>query len=41
MDNNLQNIIETFDGIRKDNSKMIFSFLLTIIIIDMIVDFIY
>ena len=30
--------IETFDGIRKDNSKLIFSILLLIITLDVIVD---
>ena len=31
-------LIETFDGIRKDNSKIIFSILLLIITIDVIID---
>ena len=35
------NFIETFDGIRKDNSKIIFGILLSIIIIDMISDYFY
>jgi hypothetical protein len=37
----MNNFIETFDGIRKDNSKIIFSILLSIIIIDMITEFFY
>ena len=37
----MNNFIETFDGIRKDNSKIIFSILLSIIIIDVIMDFCY
>jgi len=36
MNYNNYNIIEEFDGIRKDNSMIIFIFLLSIIIIDMI-----
>jgi len=32
-----KNIIETFDGIRKDNSRIIFGCLLTIIIIDLFI----
>lgn len=35
---NLKNIIEPFDGIRKDNSRVIFGFLLTIIMIDIVID---
>jgi hypothetical protein len=35
---NVKNIIETFDGIRKDNSRIIFGFLLTIIIIDIAIE---
>lgn len=39
MDNEMDNIfIETFDGIRKDNSKVIFSILLLIITLDVIID---
>ena len=33
-----KNIIETFDGIRKDNSRIIFGILLSIITIDIIID---
>jgi hypothetical protein len=33
-----KNIIETFDGIRKDNSRIIFGILLSIITIDVIMD---
>jgi hypothetical protein len=32
------NFIETFDGIRKDNSKIIFGILLLIITLDVIID---
>lgn len=35
-----KNIIETFDGIRKDNSRIIFGILLSIITIDIIIDLI-
>ena len=38
---NEKNIIEHFDGIRKDNSRIIFGCLLTIIIINILVEFIY
>ena len=31
-------IIETFDGIRKDNSRLIFGILLSIITLDIIID---
>ena len=31
-------IIETFDGIRKDNSRIIFGILLSIITLDIIID---
>ena len=34
----MNNFIETFDGIRKDNSKIIFSILLLIITFDVIID---
>ena len=34
----MENIIETFDGIRKDNSRVIFGILLFIITIDVIMD---
>lgn len=34
--NNINNLEEGFDGIRKDNSRIIFSILLGIIIIDFI-----
>jgi hypothetical protein len=33
-----KNIIETFDGIRKDNSRIIFGILLSIITLDIIID---
>ena len=33
-----KNIIEAFDGIRKDNSRIIFGILLSIITIDIIID---
>lgn len=33
-----KNIIETFDGIRKDNSRIIFGILLSIITLDVIID---
>lgn len=39
--NSMYDLIEPFDGIRKDNSKIIFSILLSIIIIDVIMDFCY
>jgi len=32
------NIIEAFDGIRKDNSRIIFGILLSIITLDIIID---
>ena len=32
------NTIETFDGIRKDNSRIIFGILLSIITLDIIID---
>jgi len=35
---NGKNIIENFDGIRKDNSRVIFGVLLTIIIIDIVIE---
>ena len=34
-----KNIIESFDGIRKDNSRIIFGILLSIITIDIIIDY--
>ena len=33
-----KNIIESFDGIRKDNSRIIFGILLSIITLDIIID---
>jgi hypothetical protein len=39
MKNEMNNsFIETFDGIRKDNSKLIFGILLLIITLDIIID---
>ena len=32
------NIIETFDGIRKDNSRIIFGILLSIITLDILIE---
>ena len=33
-----KNIIETFDGIRKDNSRIIFGILLSIITLDILIE---
>jgi len=33
-----ENLIEQFEGIRKDNSRLIFMILLTIIIVDCLID---
>ena len=41
MEKNMNTFIETFDGIRKDNSKIIFSILLSIIIVEMIGEYFY
>ena len=38
MDKNINTIIEEFDGIRKDNSRLIFISLLIIIILDCLGD---
>ena len=38
--NNVNNYIETFEGIRKDKSRKIFGILLILIIIDLGLDFI-
>ena len=35
---NNKNIIEPFDGIRKDNSRLIFGILLSVITINIIID---